>query len=157
MARISFLFKNLKTFSTNKSVNFNKKGKYYKSSKKDDFQKRIYCEMLRHRPEIFDFEAQFSPFEHVLIGNVYMFIPKKSLITKKDCINLNSGDVNNNKVLTDCVFKAFNKLDDAYLITEPPLKLFSPDENYHLAYSIEIEDKENLDVWSENAWSLVGL
>lgn len=155
MTQINLLFRNLKPFSANEDKSFNKKGKYYKSTKKDNFQKQVYCEMLRRKPDLFTFEAIFSPYDHVLIGTLYVFMPKNKLFTTKDCLSKTGGDVNNNKTFTDSIFKCMDKLDDAYLLSEPPFKLISPDKNYHMGYILEIFDKENVERWSKNAWEKI--
>jgi len=152
MTSIKFFFSGLKTYSANKSVSFNKKGKYYKSAGKQNFQDIISYGMMKYKPEIFALENSYSIYEHVLVGNVYMFIPRHKLITKKDYLNMTVGDVNNNKVFTDCIFKHFDKLDDSMLIVENAFKLISPDKNYSLGYKLSIFSRDDLERWSTNAW-----
>ncbi len=157
MNEIKFFFSGIKSFSANKSVSFNKKGKYYKTANKKIFQDAISYGMLKHRPGIFDFEANYSIYDHILVGNVYMFIPRHKLITKKDYLNMTAGDVNNNKVFTDCIFSHFDKLDDCHLIVENSFKLASPDKNYHMAYKLSIFSRDDLERWSVNAWEEINL
>ena len=147
------MFKKLHPFSTNKSVSFNKKGRYYKNSAKANFQKQVNAEMSRYKSEIFAFEAEFSPYEHFLVGKVYMFMPKDLLITKRGTISRKSFDVNNHKVFTDTIFRAFLELDDSQLISEEPLKLLSPDDDYHMGYKLEIHSLDELEGMSKNAWA----
>jgi hypothetical protein len=155
--RIDFFFERLKPFSANKSVSFNKKGKYFKNKDKDNFQKYIDAIMIRHKPSIFEFTKYFSRFEHLLVGTLYVFMPRDVLFTKSNTISKTGGDVNNNKNFTDRIFHHLPELDDSQLISEPPFKLISPDGYYHMGYKLEIFDLDTLDKWSENAWNEISL
>jgi len=152
MNEIKFFFSGLKAYSANKSVTFNRKGNYYKSTGKKTFQDIVQYGMMKYKPQIFDMEASYSIYDHILVGNVYMFVPHHELITKKDYLNMTVGDVNNNKVFTDCIFKHFEKLDDSMLIVENAFKLISPDKNYSLGYKLNIFSRDDLERWSTNAW-----
>ena len=92
MKKIEFLFKNTKPFSANESVNFNRKGAYYKSTAKDKFQKQIMMQMIQQKHEIFDFEAHFSPYEHFLECDISIYIPESKLMTKKGYVSKKSLD-----------------------------------------------------------------
>jgi len=154
--KINFKFKNLKPVSTNQLYCNNQKTKRrFKTGVAKKFERDIFARMLMHKPEIFDFEKHFSPYDHFLIGYLIVFIPKSILITRKGYISHKSGDVNNHKAFTDNVFKAFDKLDDKYLIIENQYKLISPDNNFHMGYSLEIQDQGCLDKWSNDAYSLM--
>lgn len=152
MSSITFFFERLKPFSTNRSVSFNRKGKYYKSKDKANFQTYIDAVMSQHKPHIFDFNKQFSPYEHFLVGGVYIFMPRNKLFTKRNTISKTSFDVNNCKVFTDRIFHHLSEMDDSQLISEPPFKLLSPDGFYHMGYKLEIYDIETIEKWSTHAW-----
>jgi hypothetical protein len=156
--QINFLFKNLKFLSANKAyknVVINRKSRRAKTADAKGFEKRVVLEMLKRKPDIFEFQKHYSPHEHVLIGTVYMFLPKNKLFKADETISKTGGDVNNNKVFTDSIFSVFDELDDAMLISEPPFKLISPDKNHHMGYILEIYDKDNVERWSENAWEKI--
>lgn len=146
--KIEFVFKNLKLLSSNKDKNFSRKrGGYYKSTEKSNFQHRVAGELLRHRAQIFEFETNYSPYEHMLWGEVYLFLP--NIMTKKGYLSKTAGDVNNTKILTDSIFKCFDKMDDSMLFRESSVKYKSWDNNHHIAYRLKRVDLELLDKWSD--------
>jgi Holliday junction resolvase RusA-like endonuclease len=149
MGTIEFYFQNLKPFSTNNTVSFNKKGRYYKNTKKDDFQKRVFCEMISHKADIFEFETNFSVYEHFVAGSLCIFVPKSKLVTKKGYISQKSGDIDNGcKALLDSVFKHFEKLDDSIICNLQVFKMPSPDNNYNIGLQLQRMEMTTLEEFS---------
>lgn len=113
--KIKFTFEDLKPVSTN-AYKAPKvlRGRpiMFKTKKATDFEKQILLQMHDKGAEIFDFESNFSIYEHILSCDILIESP--DLITKKDgVISSKSIDLDNNaKVLIDAVFKKFEKLDD---------------------------------------------
>ena len=139
--KIEFLFKNCKPVSNNKTTSFTKKGKYYPNKEKIVFKRIIDVQTLAQRHEIFDFETRYSPYEHCLRATIVIYIPESKLITKKGYVSQKSLDLANcEKVLTDSVFKRFEKIDDSAICYLNMEKRTSLDNTYRIYYCLEIVD-----------------
>jgi len=153
MNKIEFYFKDLKPITQNHAVKHKviKKGRKnivtsYKSDIAKVYEQTILIKTASRRPDIFDFEANYSPYEHFLACHIHFYMPKNKLITSKGYVNNKSIDLDNSlKYLIDAIFKRFNKIDDSAICQITSYKSFSTDKNYNTYISLIRQDLEILE------------
>lgn len=108
--------------------------------------------------DVIEFRNKFNLQKHCLTITILHLLPKSKLFTLEGRISLTSNDLSNiEKMLIDILFdKRFDDrgntnvcLNDALLVDMKSYKRESPDNEYHIFASIEIEDMNlarNLDI-----------
>lgn len=93
---------------------------------------------------IFDFERNYSPYEHVLFLTIIIYDNYSKIFKKDGTPNKRYLDVDNSKkYLTDQVFKNFDKLDDSQVFHSTVIKKAWDLDYPETIYCLQILDKDS--------------
>lgn len=142
MKDLKLLFENLKPPSNNNL--FATVGKRrIKSKAYRLFEAEVLKKTQNDHELFFDFETQFSPYEHCLHCNILILIPR--LLTAKGTIAKRKHDVANfEKSISDSIFKNFVELDDSYITRLQMEKHQSHDDEWHFFYKLHISNLDEI-------------
>jgi Holliday junction resolvase RusA-like endonuclease len=134
METIRLIIEGIPPLSTNETVKFNRNGKYYKSTKKAEFQKEIDLQCLKYADDLAAFKRNFNKKTEFISVFYQIRIPEEKFYNKNGSMKLTRKDLDNHfKALQDRVFKNLG-IDDVYILDL--VADLRPDKDYKTAITI---------------------
>ncbi len=134
MDTLRIIIKGVAPLSTNKTTSFNSKGRYYKNTKKEAFQKEIDLQCINYAEDMAKFKRNFDKKTEFLSVFYQIRLPHNKFYNKNGSLKLTRLDIDNCfKCFQDRLFKSLD-IDDVYICDL--VSDIRPDDDYKIMATI---------------------
>jgi len=131
---LRIIINDVKPLSANKTISFNRRGKYFKSTAKKKFQDSVHEQLYKHKEEFGIFRRAFDKRGDFLCVSYDYKIPHSKFWNKDNTMKQTRIDLGNcQKVLQDCIFKAIG-VNDCFILDDN--NSIRPADNYKFTIHI---------------------